>query len=539
MTSDYHDCKITKELIQCREFPCDYEKHDYDTCLGSDGCVEKAKDCLIINSRKFRRHDFPTKAHFQYELRDKCIYEVRDNYTTSFEAVMSAKTYDGCPPECYLERIRNLGFEYRVANGNFFVMDPEHKFVFGFIMTNGGLFAWYGRYPWCWKRFDKCYAADDQYYSDDDCDLKCGGGKGPTCCKEEASDFCETKNEIGCADYESYDDDCCHRKKKKHHGKKKKHCKDSYDSSSCGDDSYDYYHSYDYGKKKHHGKKKKHCKDSYDSCGYGGGKHYDSSSCDDYSSDSCKSCKGGYDSCSYDSHSSYGSCKCEHKKYKPDYSYNKSYAAFHYTKLCVRREDCLPLCGFKNVRISFVKRCDKQCVQYWVDDCLCWEISCTGHRQPEEHAAIEYGGWPDNSNYNSFPRCLQVVFGTGKMLDAVLPYNYSRTEANIITEENRNNTALLAQYPLDWYKNTYPAKCGNLEDADCETFCDTQSECHENWDAALFGQGAKICIKGYKVYREALPYIDYEIVHDGKWCPEHKKSDCGCGDDHGHSGYGH
>ena len=536
MTS-YDDCKVVHEVIQHREFPCDYSSDDYDTCLSSDGCIEKIKDGLLVNSHKFRRHDFPTKAHFQYELRDKCIYEVRDGYTTCFGAKLSAKTYSGCPPDCYLDRIRNLGFEYRISNGNFFVLDPEHKFVFGFLLTNGGLFAWYGRYPWCWKRFDKCAYADDSYYSEDECELKCGGGKGPDCCREEASDFCERKNKLGCEDYESYDDDCCHKKKKKHHGGYGGHKKcDSYDS--CGDDSYDYYHSYDYGKKKHGGYdgKKKHCKDSYDSCGYGKGKPYGSKK-DCY--DSCGPCGGDYDSCTYDSCSGYDSCKCDHKKYKPDYWYNKSYAAFHYTKLCVRREDCNPLCAFKDVRICFVKKGKKQCVQYWVDECLCWEVACTGHRQPEQYSAIEYGGWPDIRNYHSFPSKVQVVFGTGKMLDAVLPDNYNRSEAGAITQENRNNTALLAHYPLDWYKNTYPDRCGTLAPADCDTFCDTQTDCHENWDAALFGQGAKLLIRSYKVYRVRCPEVCEEIVHDGKYCPEKCKDPCDPCKPKGHTGYGH
>ena len=559
-------CDITKKIVQCREFPADFDKCDYDTCLGSDGCVTKAKDCLIVNSKKFRRHDFPTKAHFQYVLRDKCLYEIRKGFVTCFSAKFSTKTFTGCPPECYLDRTRNLAFDYRYANGMFAVLDPETKLVFGFLMTNGALHAWYGRYPWCWKRFDKCYAADDDYFSsDDECDLKCKNKKGPQCCREDASDFCERKNKLGCHDYDS-DDDCCHKDRKKRHGKKKrrrkKKCKDGYDSyDSDSSDSYDYYHSYDYGKKKKCDKKRRgkkckcrDCKDDYDSCGYGKGKRYgskkccdsygtDDCSCDSHSFDSCDSCDShSFDSCDYDSCSVSKDCKCDHKKYKPDFHFNKSYAAFHYTKLCVRREDCNPLCAFKNVEICFVKKRGQRCVVFIVDGCVCWEIPCVGHRQPEQYSAIEYGGWPDIRSRKPFPDCVQVIFVTGKMLDAVMPANYNRSEGGMIKFSNRNNTGLLSQYPLDWYKNVWPDRCGVLPDADCETFCDNQSDCHENFDAALFGQGSKICIKGYKVFRIKCPKVCKEIVHDGKWCPKHKKCDCECFDkcdDHGKTGYGH
>jgi len=518
MTSYDQHVEPEHEIIQCREFPCDYDKDEYDTCLGKDGCVEKTRDGLLINSRKFHRHDFPTKAHFQYELRDKCVYEIRDGYTTCFKTKLSAKTYEGCPPDCYLDRVRNLGFEYRLSNGHFMLLDPDHKFVFGFLLTNGGLFAWYGRYPWCWKRYDKCVYADDAYYSEDeDCGLKCKNNKRPECCGDDVSDFCERRNELDCDEYASYDDDHCYKPKKKP-------CKPCGGGDYYSEDSYDYYHSYDYGHVKH----KKPCKDKYDSCGYDRG-HHGSRKCYDrpcYESESSY-----YDSC-------YDDCKGETKKYEPEFQYRRSYAAFHYTKLCVRREDCNPLCAFKNVKICFVRKGKRECVQYFVDECLCWEVPCTGHRQPEQYSAVEYGGWPDLKSYHAFPKKVQIVFGTGKMLDAVLPDNYNRAMAGAIVEENRNNTALLASYPLDWYKNTYPDRCGVLQPADCDTFCDTQSEHHENYDAALFGQGAKLLVSGYTVYRTECPGYSDKHVSDGKCCPEPKK-DCDPCKSHHRTGYGY
>jgi hypothetical protein len=494
------------------------DKH-FISVLGTDGCITTDGDGLTVNSKVF------TSSHPRGEMGwlncfKWCSYyytpiECSRSKETMFEAVIANKQFFGDKatpfPRTFGPRVRDMFADPRLSHGQFSIIDPKTGVWAGFLLTDHTLYAVYGCLPdgsVC-KHHNKyatecepCKASCDTKYGCDnfwqDCrylDFKQNATEKTFRCFQEFLPWCAfTKyNNVDMYNWQVF---CEWRKRhaincdaysrqdfvawKSHH---------EWDEYCCFANWDSWYKQYKDWEKCSDAKCAPSCNQGECSKRLLGG---------DGSGDSCNPC--GCMTCYHhyeDGKNCYsaGDAKPADEKYSYEWDACRncccaSSAVFVDMIPLQCREACDPLCDWVKVAVGVDRR--YHTINFYVDNQLCHQVVGTGRRQHDQYRVRENGGYAKTVDMYK----VLVAFGTGDMLDAQLPDNYSRFRAK---EDYINMTGLVPLLPDSYYRQTYFNKLGELQTIDPkQTFAGTGSR-----EERLFLQGDIFKIQCINVFTKA------------------------------------
>ena len=459
-------------------------EEDFNMMLGSDGCHTSDGDGLTINSSLFQESQPVGGDHGWLDHHKWCAYykspvDINCSKETLFEAKIANKQiFDESNPVPVEFRgsVTDMCADPRLAHGQFTMLDPESGLYTGFMLTDHVLYAVYGRNSAlriC--NYKNCYA--------DEC--------------EPCATKCDDK--YGCADFWQ---DCRYQDFKQNTTEAEfrrfvEYCawKEFTDKNSVALSNFKIFCNWrkqnpincdaltrqDYVAWKSH-------YDWQEYCAFQAGwrewhrQYVDWECC----AEDClpSACQAG--ECSRrafgESSSSCSSCfhvytrdgkNCYDKgvsRTSEDWSYqfgacrsccNTNHANFCELVPVLRTEACDPLCDFIKVCVGIDRK--YKTIKYYVNNQEVFKVVDAGRRLNDMYRVIEHGGYADSIDV----KCMLVSFGTGSLLDASMPNNYSRYHAK---NNNKDETALVPLMPVDKYASVYFNKAGELRPVESSHF---------------------------------------------------------------------
>jgi hypothetical protein len=528
-------------------------KDDFVMMLGSDGCASSDGDGLTVNSSFFQDSqpvgEHGWLDHHKWTGYYKSPVEIHCSQETIFETKIANKQiFDEANPVPieFRSRITDMFADPRLAHGQFTVIDPQTGMMTGYMITDHQLFVVYGRNTnLSVLRYKDAYATECEPCKAQ-CDEKFGCSDFWQDCryqdfKQNATEpqfrrFVEylawyassNKNGIALTNFKIF---CAWRKQ---------------NPVNC-----DMLSRQDYVAWKSHYEWQEYCaflagwedwfrqyKD-WECCAeeclpetctpgecskriFGG-----PGSTDPCKRDSCSSCyhvytrdgKSCYDSAvqrpAEEFPYQFGACRsccCA----KP--------ANFVNLIPVLRTEACDPLCDFIKVAVGIDRK--YKTFKYYVNNQEVFKVVDIGRRLNDMYAVIEHGGYAESVDM----QCALVCFGTGTLLDASLPNNYSRMHA----KNQKDESALVPLMGIDYYYSSMFNKAGEKRFVDPSHFAvvapDIKFRCFKQGDVLKIQYISVLVRPASRDYPSLRSYCGFRTC-----CGPNNGNDCGpnCGDDDG------
>ena len=532
------------------------DKH-FVNLLGTDGCITTDGDGLTVNSMVFKsthpKGEMGWLDNFKWNGYYHVPVDCSRSKQTIFEAKIANKQFFGNKerpfPVTFGNRVRDMFSDPRLCHGQFSIVDPKSSIWAGFLLTDHVLYGVYGRLP----DGSVCKFHDKNASECEPCKLTCETKYGCDNFWQDCRyiDFKQNATESTFRKFQEYVPWCafarynnvdlqnwqvfCEWRKR--------------NAINC-----DAYTRQDFVAWKSH-----HEWDEY--CCLSGWESWQRNCLDWTRSLDCKSgsCDTGDCSKRMDS----GKCNTCYHHYEngkscymddstePDeqfpYEWNAkrncccaASAVFVDIVPLQTRGACDPLCDWVKVAIGVDRR--TKTLTYYVENQECHRVVGIGRRSADTFRARENGGYASSVDMAQ----VLVSFGTGSLLDAQLPENYSRYR---VKDDYISTTGLVSLMPASRYFQVYNNRIGELQYVNPrETFA-SQGESTDN-DMKLFLQGDIFKIQYINVftvpaargYRSQVPLcVDSgccgQNAHDGYYgqgsyygasCPN--PDDCDAGD---------
>jgi len=502
----------------------------------NDGCVYQNCEGLLIDSHKFTKtpeagdnNEYRANGwldNFKNVLLTCRCFDVPHCKEIVLDANATAAQFfcvDKPVPEAFLPRVRNIRADPRLANGQLFFIDPFNGVIAGFLITNHVTYAMYGRLPYARTREGCAWAID---------------------CVQKECVPCKTcpDNAYNCENF-SQDKRFIAFKQSASQREWMQFMHYIRWRESCGNNPYDWV---EYGN---------FCRKAGPlSCDYFTRErwvrwvsYYDwaeyqfylewcvwreheaqfgrVASCDfKCAGQSCQqrvfySLPASLSKCSGDGCAGCNTCTAaaevtaEHTYKRECYAYQWGTvrcccdfqgAAFLSLVEVARNESCDPLKDFRCLAVGIDR--SHSALRWTINNVEVFKHVGIGRRTAEQYRVRDNGGYAEDVDVAR----IKVGFGTGSLLDAGLPNNYSRTRA---VNDEIDSTALVPLLCESAYFNPYFSKLGELLPATQNptlAFATSGrvgsasglSATDPQW--RLFGQGAIFRIRYLNVYTRSL-----------------------------------
>jgi hypothetical protein len=478
-----------------------------------DGVVKTDAEGLIVNSSTFTAvaptglfQSFAWNAYYQQPL-----YTRRGTELIA-EAVIAGKQYFNASkpiPDTYSKRVRDIFADARLAHSQFSLIDPDNGIIAGFALTDHAIYALYGRLPlsqwndWCnWaaetnNECKPCRDACDKKYTCSNFweDCRYIAFKQNSSFREylrfirflKWADYCGGVN-IDLFNQDVYLDwsvgNACDLGE------------DNFVAWKSWNDWNEYCQFLRWLQWETLEKNWGRCKKG--PCGPCGG-----------CTTGCGSCKRKLPEKCCHAFVCDVNCYAQTNKVKKtpeSYSYQfgvqrcccETCAANFIDLVEVQRtEACDPLCDFHKLAVG-IDSC-KSIIRWYINNTEVLKHVGIGRRMSEEFRVRENGGYAEDVQVGR----VLVNFGTGSLLDASLPNNYSRYRAK---DDTVDMTALVPLQSVPYY-SIYHNKYGGLLPVNVAEGFAVASNDSAN---ILFGQGAILRLKSLTVVQR-VGHNDYSI----------------------------
>lgn len=512
------------------DFTKGYSDKHFVNVLGTDGCITSDGDGLTVNSMVYKsthpQGEMGWLDNFKWNGYYHTPIECSRSRETIFEAKIANKQFFGNKdrpfPVSFGNRVRDMFADPRLCHGQFSIVDPKSSVWSGFLLTDHVLYGVYGRLPdgsLC-KYHDKyasecepCKGSDVKYGCDNfwqDCrylDFKQNANESVFKQFQEYVPWCAFArfNNVDVANWQVFSEwrrrhaincDAYSRQDfvawKSHH---------DWDEYCCFGNWDGWYRQYlDWSRCSSDDSKPGSCRvGECSSRLLGGGA----------SGDKCSTCYHHYES----GKNCYGDESGKATEQFP-YEWNAgrncccaASAVFVDLIPLQTRGACDPLCDWVKVAVGVDRR--YKTLNYYVDNQLVHQVVGVGRRSPDQYRVRENGGYAGPVDIYK----VLVSFGTGSLLDAQLPDNYSRYR---VKDDYISTTGLVPLMNASNYFQTSFNRIGELQFVNLRESFAARGDGSNNAEDKLFLQGdifkieyidvfTKPATRGYRSQRSLCP----------------------------------